>query len=462
MPSLHPDPLESFRIGWPVPRDDGLDDLARFMAEPGFGSRFRLPGGQFALCQRDERTGVVAALRDPTATMPLHAHYDGRRWLVSTSVRSIERVVARRFDLRLDVLRNFHQTSRLPPGQSIFHDVQLLSPGAVCLLHPDGRLETASVPIEWPAADSEILRFTPSECVEAALPILCRSVSDAIGSEPAIVQQSGGLDSNLLLHAAIRLNLPVHAHGLVFPGMDCDESRPMRLSCKAAGVAYDPVEYDGRDYQARKDELFELSEYVPFTTNFMALDMGRRARQQGFDRMLNGMGGDEIFFAGCAAAVSFLARFAGIRAVRSIPLDLQWLFLRGLARRRVSGREPSLFPSLISGSWQFQMSAVQMLMSEGIELRLPYRDWRAIVGLRLLVAAFQRDPSQPDRELQRELLDRLVPGLWREAGIGKVHFNAIGSAPGEVDPILGTSRFERFSALVPDYLSFARAQRIVR
>jgi len=459
MPSLHPDPLESFRIGWPVARDDGLDDLARVIAEPGFRRHFRLPGGQFALCERDERTGIVAALRDPTATMPLHAHYDGKRWLVCTSIRRIEAVVGRKFALKLEVLKKLHQTMRMDPAESLYHEVELLAPGVIYLLSSQGRIDKHPVPVEWPspAAIMAMHRKSPEALVEEGLAIVQRSVVDAVGSSRAIVQQSGGLDSNLILHTAVRAGLPIAAHGMVFPGLDCDESSAMRKSCAIAGVAYDPVDYGGRAYEEWKQDLFRCAEYVPFMNSFMLLSLGRKARDCGFQVTLDGIGGDEIFSWGLERSISFLARSVGYRVLRASPTGLFYLSLRGVARRALSGSEPSLRPYFTSGGWHFYMCGMQMLMDEGISTRSPCRDWRLIVSLLPLVAWTQLAARTRVRVFQTLLLNGISRDLTTRAGLGKVFFDELGNKTMGTHPALGEPKFPYFGRLVPDFLSFSGA-----
>ncbi|GAB4167406.1 MAG: hypothetical protein Kow0020_00240 [Wenzhouxiangellaceae bacterium] len=449
----HPAPLESFAVGWPVARADGRDDLRRFIAEPAYRTEFRLPGGQFALCERDPSSGIVAVLRDPSATLPLHAHHDGRQWLVSTSVRAIERETGRPFALRLEVLGQLHQTFRLATDRSLYQDVHLIGPGAVHLLHPDGSVRRFDVCIEWPDR-GEVRRLAclnRHRRIEMALEQVQRSVRDAAGGESISVQLSGGRDSNLILHTASHLGLPVRAHGMVFPGLACDESGPMQTSCRMAGVALTAVDYAGAGYEHWKDELFRLAEYPPFTTSFMSLQLARCARDEGLQVVLNGMGGDEIFVCPTDRAIALWTRLGGACSVGSIPASGWARFLRALGRVAWSGRDASLRGQLVSGGWYFQMCVSQLLMETGCELRLPFRDWRLVVRLLPLIAAAQLVSDRDARAFQDELLDALEPGLVRVAGLGKAVFNEVGLARGPEDPELGGTAFGNFARLLPEF-----------
>jgi len=458
MAGLVHDPLMPFRFGWPVGRGDGLDDLERFLAEPGFRARFRLPGGQFALCARDERTGRVAALRDPSATMPLHAHFDGRQWLVSTSVRAIENLVGRKFALKFEVLKKLHQTLQMVPDESLYHEVELLGPGQVYLFEPSGTFERHPVKIEWPKRVPVARKHWHDldALVEAAVPIVTRSVIDAVGGQCAIVQQSGGLDSNLILHAGVRAGLDLSAHGLVFPGLDCDESEPMRRSCELVGVQYNPVDYGGKGYAEWKEEMFRCAEYVPFTTTFMWLDLGRRARACGFNVALNGAGGDEVFVCSRDRAVGLLARMRGLGGLRLFPPRLLVRYARGWARRVISGRDRSLESCLKSNGWYFQMSGVQLLMDSGVEIRFPFRDWRLVTQLVPLLMMWHSLPASGARSFQRAVLNGITPELCNRARLGKVHFNSVGKSPSGDSNEFGTPRNTTFGSMVPDFVELRR------
>lgn len=455
------DALAPFNIGWPVSRDDGLDDLERFVREPEFRPRFRLPGGQFALCARDERSGRAAALRDPSASIPLHAYYDGRRWLVSHSVRAIENCLGRKFSLKLDALKKLHQNWVLELDQSIYHEVKLCAPNVVHLFEPDGKISYFPVEIEWPTSMSvdPSQRSNANALAESVAYTVSRSICDAAGSAQAIVQQSGGLDSNLILHAGVHAGRQLAAMGLIFPGLDCDEMEPMQASSGMAAVSFYPVDYDGKDYTFWKEDLLHRSEYVPFTTTFMPLSIAQNARKLGHRILLNGMGGDEIFATSSARSRAFLSRLnPGLALGKMRPQELN-VFLRGLARLFVSGRQKSLSSYLYSGNWYFQMCATQLLLDEGVELRLPFCDWRTVVEVRPL-AALDAIHGQGSRTLQRALLDYFTPGLASRVGLQKANFNVIGSAFATMDDdrVLGPSCFPRFEALIPAFIRCKQAE----
>lgn len=395
--------------------------------------------------------------------MPLHAHFDGRQWLVSTSVREIERVVGHKFAMKLDVLKKLHQTLQMTPDESLYHEVELLGPGEVYLFEPSGHFMRFPIEIEWP----EILPLSrrywrdPDALVKVAVPIVTRSVVDAAGGQRAIVQQSGGLDSNLILHAGIRAGLDLSAHGMVFPGLDCDESEPMRRSCELAGVEYNPVDYGGRGYQEWKEEMFRRAEYVPFTTTFMWLDLGYRALSDGYSVALNGAGGDEIFVCSRQGAVAMLARLNGLLGFRLAPPRVMMRFVRGLARRMISGRAQSLSGYLISGGWYFQMSGIQMLMDAGISFHTPFRDWRLITGIMPMVALWHSLPDSGVRSFQKSILDKLTPQLCERARLGKVHFNSVGNAASGNSTMLGQPRNPLFGNLVPDFMAARGERRLI-
>lgn len=454
MASLHPGVFESFCRGWPIRRADGLDDLERFLLEPGFRSSFRFPGGQFVLCQRDDRRGCAVALRDPTATMPLHAHFDGRHWLISTSVRKIEEQANKRFDLDFEVLKGIHATMRLLPNSSIYRGILLLQPGAVYFFKKDGSFSTYKIPPDWADTEWSQLSSIEDDFWDAAIQLVERSVTESIVAGRTILQQSGGLDSNLILQTARRASIPIRAHGMVFPDLACDESEIMKLSCAKASVDFSPVDYAGRNYQDWKDRMFERSEYPPFTTTFMSLSLGQQAAESGFDVCLNGMGGDEVFYFDRRRSAAFLSRFLGMSSLGLLKTGESWVQIKGFLRGLLSGKVNSLAHYLVSGGWQFQMAATQMLMDDGVQLRLPFRDWRLIVTLLPMVAGYQARKGTATREFQRVLLTKIAPDL-KEFSNRKATFEQIGTADGAADDRFGVAGSPVFKSLIPDFVRYA-------
>lgn len=453
------DALAPFSIGWPVPRGDGLDDLARFLREPEFRSRFRLPGGQFALCERDERSGRAVAIRDPSATMPLHAFYDGAEWLISYSLASIERKIGRLFPLRLDLMRTLHRTLQLDSQECIYHGPMLLAPGVIYVFGANGHFEQIEIPIDWPA-NIQAPRdewHDPISLAARAAPAVRTAVLDATGSTHAVVQQSGGLDSNLILHAGIYSGANLSAIGMTFAGLECDESEPMRASCGMLGLPFEPIEYAGNGYDQWKQELFRRAEYVPFTTAFMALEVAFKCREMGVSRLLSGMGGDEVFSVSTRAGTGFLARFDPTVGIQVTSTNNLAIFARGLVRRMISSRQRSLAASLQSIGWHFQMCIVQMLLDEGIEYRMPFRDWRAIAQVRPLAALHAAAMPQGNRGLQRALLTLFTPDSALKIGVTKAVFNDVGSAYRQQDSELGPTKLACFEGLIPDFI---RAKRV--
>jgi len=463
---LNSDPEQSFEEGWPVRRADGLDDLDRFLEEPEFRTSFRLPGGQFAVSRRDDSKGLCAALRDPSASMPLHAHFDGRNWLVAPRVGALEQRVGRKFPLKFSVLKQLHQTGRIHPDQSLYEETIMLSPGVVYLFGPGRRVARQEVPIEWPdPVGVERDRWSSAnemafDLIDSIRSAVVDSVSESPG--PAVLQYSGGLDSNLILHAGTRSGLSFKAIGMTFPGMECDESEPMAASCEMLGVPLEQVDFRGLTYDDWRGELFANAEYVPFTTAFMALDLARRLDGEPGRVLLNGIGGDEIFATGPDSASAFLARLFGWKTPLLIWERHTKRTVKGVLRRSVSGLR-AIDPYLRSGSAHFQLALVQLLASEGTDYRMPFCDWRVAVRVRVLNALYSVAAVDTQRSLQRAILDNFSPGASKIVGLTKPNFDAVGAAPENEPDGLGPSMFPRFHRLVPDFIAAkSKRGRVIR
>ena len=452
-------PDQPFSLGWPVPRPDGRDDLQRLLEDAGFLTQYRLPGGQFALCRRDETTGRVAAIRDPSATIPVHAHFDGREWLVSSGIAALETRLDRQLPIRLAVLKELHRTLRLAYDQSLYEETMMLAPGFVYLFGPGHHVTRHEVPIEWPQPDSvRHEQWGSAEVMATELVQQVRaSVTDAANQGASTVQLSGGLDSNLILHAGVRSGLDLCAVGMTFLDLDCDESGEMMESCRMLGVPFESIDYGGKSYEDWRDELFSRADYVPFTTAFMALEVARKMDARFGSVLLNGLGGDEIFDTRPASAAGFLARILGYRIPFRLAKRNPKAVVAGLLRRFSTGPKRSLGPFLRSGSAHFQMALLQRLAADGVSYRMPFCDWRVVVSTRLLNALYALSESDSRRTIQRALLEQFSPGISQVVGLRKPTFNAIGFAEGEASKELGATLAPRFQRLVPDFVEFKRS-----
>lgn len=451
-------PDQAFSLGWPVSRSDARDDLQRLLKDSAFLADYRLPGGQFALCRRDETTGCVAALRDPSATIPMHAHFDGRDWLVSSSIAALESRLKRQLPIRLAVLKELHRTLRLACDQSLYEETMMLAPGYVYLFGPGPRVRRHQVPIEWPPIDlADREQWGSADLLASELVDQVRtSVTDAADHRASTVQFSGGLDSNLILHAGVRSGVDLSAIGMTFSDLDCDESAEMNASCRMLGMAAESVDYGGKSYEDWRDTLFSEAEYVPFTTAFMALEVARKMTARRGRVLLNGLGGDEIFDTRPAAAAGFLARLLGYRVPLRLSRRNPRAVLSGLLRHALHGRAFGLGPFLRSGSAHFQMALLQRLSAEGVDYRMPFCDWRIIVRARVLNALYCASTSDSRRTIQRALLDHFSPQVSQVVGLRKPRFNAIGFAEDRPPIELGPTIAPRFRSLVPDFVEFKR------
>lgn len=271
------------------PPPDVADELA------GAGSpreTIRHLDGERAIVSFDRRRRIIHAARDAFGTRPLFYARRDRRFGVATDIEllwplgpewsvdvdSLLDLLTYRFGERDATL--FEGIRRVPPGHQLYADDRRAT--VERWFYPPSD--------EHPASDRE-------GAVRELRRLLERAVERRIeGSDRIAVQASGGLDSSTVALIADERRSPdglIVASG-VFPGLPCDEARfvdalserlraPL-LRYDATAPDPDPLDSGGLAHPWRAPDAL---------TNRSAW---RLARGAGAERVLTGLGGDELLF----------------------------------------------------------------------------------------------------------------------------------------------------------------------
>jgi len=415
------------------------------------------PGGQFWCVLALKTRPRAAVWRDRSGVYPLHVLAGDRGWSIAPRIRTLEAMTRRRFALNRRGLAAVHQGRAGAVRIPLYHGPALVEPGVFTVLQRGAGSRRVMMPSCGVDSGDPDGPGAAAEEARARLPgRISETLARAVPRQGAVLRLSGGLDSNLLLHAAAAAGLVVQPVSAVFPGLDCDEQAAIEPSCQRAGMAPVLVDLRGASFEAWRERLFEAAEYVPFPSTFIALALSGHARRAGFRVVLDGTGGDEVFWFWRRRAQRYLIRTGAWRRLRGRVRPGEWpRLLAGLTRALLRA------PPVSNAMWY--MAGAQILGEIGIGMRSPFRDAslaRAIAPL----AALDALTTGRSRGLQRDLLETLCPGICDHVGVRKVNFNAVAGCIGQHPAGAGAARHAEFgragsrlwSGLVPAFVDYKR------
>ncbi|NKI33604.1 hypothetical protein HFP89_00305 [Wenzhouxiangella sp. XN79A] len=439
--------------GWPY-SDAGLNDSIERMLDSGVSDI----AGQFNLVVFDRRRNELIVLRDLAGSYTLYQASRNKRVCLTSRVEQAERLLNTRFPLSLQRLRAMHQRAEYTPPRSHFAGIELVEPDQVIRWSRNRESPRSILNTHWIETFVRNAKKTRSknDVLETLAGHLSISLGHASEGVQNVLQVSGGLDSNLLLHAMVSAGLSTRAITFVFPGMDCDESVEARLSAERAGVVLDEFDLSRRRFADDRDALFSHCDVLPFTTTYFTTETARCARDKGASVILSGVGGDEIFWTHRRKAMGILVRGVPGGAFR-FAYRSPMLYARGVARVLVSGRARSLRRALMQGYAIFYMAAAQEADWYGCSFRAPFRD--ALVLTAALPAASRHCLAGGSaRGLQRNLLEHFSPGLSEIVGVRKPTFGSAARAEPIECPELGEAARDNIAALAPSFIEIKRMQ----
>jgi asparagine synthase (glutamine-hydrolysing) len=402
--------------------------------------------GMFALALWDPCQRLLVLARDRMGEKPLHFHL-GRhlgqhRITFASELRAL--IASRAFPVELDptATHEYFHYQYVPEPQTPLTGVAKLPAGHVMTIQvPDWRVELSQY---WSMVEAQPLDGDPVEAIEAELLSLSPLVTRA--DVPIGVALSGGLDSSTVAALAARSSpTTVHAFSLGYQGRpDQDERIQARELADVLDLKFHEVELGDRDIVATFFPLVRAwNEPIADLAGFSYLAIADIARRHGVPVLLQGQGGDELFW-GYPWVRRAMAE--SMRQVRSEPAgscqlafyDLDPDFQEASHHcqrlygedwlRRVDLQAPSArftvpewpdhlgveITRLISQTYLQENGIAQgdrVTMSASVELRLPLVDHRLVettIGFRKRIDDHKLEPKAWLREAAARLLPETV------------------------------------------------------
>jgi asparagine synthase (glutamine-hydrolysing) len=264
----------------------------------------KLFNGMWAFAIYDFRSDIFFASRDRFGVKPFYYHHDRERFVFSSEIKAILKVVQSsqaNLGKVFDYLAYGYKTSN---GDTFFQNVRELPP-ATNLMIENGRLKFHTY-WELPTSSSRFQNGVDMERLsEEFLSLLTDAIRLRFRSDvPVAILLSGGLDSTAITRTVdelIRLgelNYPsVTAFSAGFPGHEDDESDVVReFIATCDHVQLEHVYPGGAQLpDVMRQIAYGLGEPVFSATTFAHYSLMEEIRKNGIKVVINGQGSDEAF-----------------------------------------------------------------------------------------------------------------------------------------------------------------------
>jgi asparagine synthase (glutamine-hydrolysing) len=247
--------------------------------------------GMFALAIVDDRRDDVLLARDRLGIKPL-VRTTGRRFAFASDAIALVAAGLSAGEIDLAAVRAFAAFHYVPPPATGIADIAQVAPGTAIRRRRDGTEEQivwAETPFAEAVQDGDV---TLDEAEEALLSSVRRQLVADVGVG---VFLSGGLDSTLVLCAAVALGAHPEAFSLGFPGHgDYDETAAASRVARTLGVPHHVAEFTASFDEALNAVADAYDAPFADASAIATIQLAKLARAH-VTVALSGTGGDDLF-----------------------------------------------------------------------------------------------------------------------------------------------------------------------
>lgn len=251
--------------------------------------------GMFAFALVDIKRGTVFIARDRMGEKPLYLHETQDSLLFASEMKSLLSSGRVPFDLDPGAVNDYFHYQYVPEPRTPLKAVRKL-PRAHYL-----KVDLASWKVEqhkyWDMEDAPPVEGDPSELVRVELEKISELLIRA--DVPVGVALSGGLDSSAIAALAAR-KYPgtMHAFSVGYPGRPPNDERSnAKALADLLGMPFHEIELTTPELVAHFEQMnFERDDPIADISGFGYYSVNKAARANGIPVLLQGQGGDEIFW----------------------------------------------------------------------------------------------------------------------------------------------------------------------
>lgn len=252
--------------------------------------------GMFAFALWDETRGRLVLARDPLGEKPLYLCERGGRLLFASEMKALLRSGEVPFELDAEAVDLFFHYQYVPEPRTAVKGVRKLDAAHLLVVDVE----------PWRVEESCYWRMDDAPALRGDAPALIRERLEEVGElitradTPVGVALSGGLDSSIVAAVAAR-HRPgeLHAFSVGYPGRPegLDERDEAHALARHLRLPFHEVEVETKEVVEffpelnhwRDDPVADYSGHAYYAVM-------RKAREQGVPVMLQGQGGDELFW----------------------------------------------------------------------------------------------------------------------------------------------------------------------
>ncbi len=252
--------------------------------------------GMFAFALWDEKRKKLILGRDPMGEKPLYLYEQDGRLLFASEMKALLRSGLVPFELDPVAINSYFHYQFVPEPRTALEGVRKLSAAHLLILHFD----------PWSIEERCYWRMEDSPPLDGDAPTLIREQLDRVGQSittadvPVGVALSGGLDSSTVAAFAARHYAgELHAFSIGYQGRPegCDERNEAQRFAQYLGMYFHEAEISTDDVAEFFGELqFWKDEPVADYAGHSYYAVMKLAREQGVPVVLQGQGGDELFW----------------------------------------------------------------------------------------------------------------------------------------------------------------------
>lgn len=252
--------------------------------------------GTFAFCIYDLRTQTLLVARDRLGERRLYYSQLPTSIVFSTDLRTIlkEDIAEPQINVQ-HLLEPVRFTGPIDMQNTWVEQIKRVQAGQLVEVNLSG----IHTKFYWQLRHTEAFAGTREDALKQILNLMRESVDNAMHSDKKVaVTLSGGVDSSCVAALAKQMGHEVYSITTGYKGsFACDERDVARQFAKEQGFHHTELKFTEQDYLDAFEEMTQvLDEPITDSTAIAQWAMFKKVKAMGFDVLLGGMGGDELFF----------------------------------------------------------------------------------------------------------------------------------------------------------------------
>lgn len=251
--------------------------------------------GSFAFALWDTKHDRLVLARDRIGEKPLYIYETDRSLLFASELKALLSSGAVPFLFDHDAINLYFYYQYVPDPRTPIKGVRKLPPGSICCINVKNW--EIFQKRYWRMEDAPALTGDPATLIRKELDEISKLIIRSDG--PIGVALSGGLDSGAIAALVVKeCQSMVHAFSIGYPGRPpCDERGDAQQLADHLGMPFHEIELKTEDFVQlfpqmnywRDDPIADISGYGYYAVM-------KLAREHGVSVMLQGHGGDELFW----------------------------------------------------------------------------------------------------------------------------------------------------------------------